>query len=186
MIKNFSENHLNIKLNIDWFSVKTLNQALDGKHIDVGFSLASEVQNIPDLAFKTIFTDSLAVVVPYEHPLSNKKGICLSELANESFVIMSRDEVPNSFDFVTRLCINKGFSINIVKEASSLEALFLSVELGIGLAIISCKMQATSLSHLRFIPLTDEDAIITAVVSWHKENTNPIIPLLLQELDYIL
>jgi len=65
LIKNFSEKQLNIQLNIDWFSVKTLNNALDSQQIDVGFSLTPEVRDIPELAFKTIYADSLAAVVPY-------------------------------------------------------------------------------------------------------------------------
>jgi len=186
LIKLFSEKHPNIQLDIDWFSMQKLNQALDANIIDIGFSLASEVQNIPHLACQTIYTDTLAVVVPGEHPLASKNNISLAELANESFVIMSRDEVPNSFDFITKLCMDKGFSMNIVKETSSLETLFLSVELGVGLSIISSKMQANSHSHLRFIPITDEDAIVHAVVLWKKQHTNPIIPLLLQELQTLL
>lgn len=186
LIKNFSEKHLHIQLHIDWFSLKKLNQALEAGHIDVGFSLESEVQNIPNLLSKTLYTDRLAVVVPCDHPLANTTSISLSELAEESFVIMSRNEVPNSFDFITKLCIQKGFSMKIAKEAASLETLFLLVELGMGLSILSYKMQATSLSNLRFIPISDKDALISIVISWNKDNTNPIIPLLLQELDTIL
>lgn len=186
LIKKFSEKYQNIQLHIDWFSIQKLNQALDSEIIDIGFSLASEIENIPNLAYQTIYTDTLAVVVPADHPLATKSSISLSQLSAESFVIMSRDEVPNSFDFITRLCLSKGFSMKIVKEATSLETLFLSVELGIGLSIISSKMQANSHSHLRFIPITDEDAIVHVAVSWNKQNKNPIIPLLLQELKDIL
>lgn len=186
LIKTFSEKHPQIQLTIDWFSLQKLNQALDSEVIDIGFSLTSEVETIQNLAFQTIYTDTLALIVPADHPFARKDSITLSQLSNESFVIMSRDEVPNSFDFITRLCMNNGFSMKIVKEATSLETLFLSVELGIGLSIISSKMQANNHSQLRFIPITDEDAIIDLAVSWNKQNSNPIIPLLLQELNDLL
>lgn len=186
LIKSFSEKHPHIQLNIDWYSIKKLNQALASGKIDVGFSLASEVQHVPDLAYKTIDTDSMAVIVPHDHPIASRSSVSLAELASESFVIISREEVPNSFDFLTGLCSQKGFSMNIVKKTTSLEALLILVELGVGLSILSCKMEASSHSRLRFVPIMDEDAIVNIVVSWNKNNTNPIIPLFLEEFDHVL
>jgi DNA-binding transcriptional LysR family regulator len=186
LIKAFSAKHPQIQLQVDWFGIQKLKQALTSKVIDIGFSLASEIENIPHLACQTIYTDTLAAVIPIDHPLANKSSLHLSDLAAESFVIMSKEEVPNSFDFITGLCMNKGFSMKIVKEATSLEDLFLSVELGLGISVISSKMQSNSHSRLHFIPLSDEDAFVQVVVSWNKQNQNPLVPLLLQELETFL
>ncbi|MBP2654869.1 MAG: transcriptional regulator AlsR family [Firmicutes bacterium] len=186
LAKHFRQAYANINVTIDWLSIKALTLALIHEHIDVGFTLELEVQNNPDLISKVIYTDPLVVMMPYDHPLAKNSSISLASLAKEPFLILSRQECPSGFQNTVRLCIDNGFSPDIVSEPSSLEALMLLVESGLGISLISQHIEAYGNSNLRFIPLTEKEATINIVVCWHRKNTNPIIPIFINELDQLL
>ncbi|MBP2651795.1 MAG: transcriptional regulator AlsR family [Firmicutes bacterium] len=186
LAKTFRKNYTNINLVIEWLNIKALNLALLHGDIDIGFTLELEVQNLPELMTKQIYTDPLVVMMPHDHPLASNSSINLTSLAQESFLILSREECPSGFQNTVQLCVDSGFSPTIVSEPASLEALILLVESGVGISIISQHMEAYGNSNLRFVPLADKAAIVNVVVCWNKKSTNPIIPLFLSELDQIL
>ena len=186
LVKNFRQAYSIINVSIDWFSIKALNLALIHEHIDVGFTLELETQNISELISKVIYTDPLVVMMPHDHPLAKSSSINLAALAREPLLIISRDECPNGFKNTVRLCNDNGFSPEIVSEPASLEALILLVESGLGISIISQHMEAYGNSNLRFIPLTNKEAVVNVVVCWHKKNANPVIPLFISQLDQLL
>jgi DNA-binding transcriptional LysR family regulator len=187
LVRSFRSGHLDINININWITtMASLTRALLQGHIDIGFTLESEVQKNPKLAWRPVYSDPLAVVMPIDHPLAGESTIKLAQLTNESFVFISQSETPGSLEKAIQLCISKGFSPRIVNQPSSLEGLFLLVESGIGITLISRQMQAFTSPDLRFIKLEDDDALVTVVIAWNKTNKNPVIPFFCQELENIL
>jgi len=186
LAKTFRQNYANINLYIDWLNIKALNNALLCRTVDIGFTLELEVQHLSEIMSKKIYTDPLVVMMPHDHPLAQCSQINLSSLMTEPFVILSRQECPGAFQNTVQLCVENGFSPNIISEPATIEALILLVESGVGISIISQHMEAYGNSNMRFIPLTNTNAIINIVVCWNKKNNNPAIPLFVSELEKTL
>lgn len=186
LARTFRLRYSNITLHSTWITTMTgLTKALLQGNADIGFTLESEVTAIPELAWKPIYSDSLSIVLPTDHALANEPDLKLADLANEPFVFISQMETPGSLKNIIQLCVSRGFSPNIVRESTSLEELFLLVESGVGITLISRQMQAFGGNDLRFIKLEDADTAVNVVVAWKKANENPCIPLFLRELELI-
>lgn len=90
-ISNFSINNTLVKFNIfHGMSLEIIEGVSSGKY-DLGFCSKKEGQS--DLVFVPIITQELIAIVNSEHPLSDKKEICLSDLKDYSLTTY-REAIP--------------------------------------------------------------------------------------------
>jgi DNA-binding transcriptional LysR family regulator len=80
--------------------------------------------------------DCLVAALPLGHPLSSRRSLALSELANESFILYSAADAPSLRAQVTLACQAAGFSPRVAQEAVQVQTLVSLVESGIGVALV--------------------------------------------------
>lgn len=185
LIRSFHKKNPHIGLSVGRASWGTLNDALDTRELDVAFTLTIGLENIPDLRRETVCTEYHALAVAYDHPLANKEKVDMEDLAQETFVLMSRTESPQLFDHIIKLCVNGGFYPDIVTQ-SHYETVLLLVEAGLGVTILSRHAKDDVSPSLRFIDINNNDAGVNLVMVWKANNSNPCIPLLLSELKEVM
>ncbi|MBP2644365.1 MAG: transcriptional regulator AlsR family [Firmicutes bacterium] len=72
IISKFRAGHSNVDLSIKEYTLSTLTKALKEGSVDIGCRLALSLdRNISD--WKTLYTDVMALVVRYDHPLAIQK-----------------------------------------------------------------------------------------------------------------
>ena len=182
LISRFRSTYPHVDLQLNQLNLGALAHALKHGDIDIGFTLSFDLTNMTGLCWKTIYSDSLAVVLRYDHPAASQNKIMLSSLSHEDFVIFSPDESPSLHRQILALCSANGFSPNIVKLSSFPENALLMVESGIGAAILPRHIEVYASPELRFLDIDSDGTDFDMVVAWHETHSNPIIPLFLQEL----
>ncbi|MCD7745974.1 MAG: LysR family transcriptional regulator [Lachnospiraceae bacterium] len=83
--------------------------------------------------------DNLAVVLPKDHPLSDRESVCLEQLYKERFILHSSetDFKHDETRHFLELCDSKGFSPNIVAESQYTSSIVRYVNAGRGIGILN-------------------------------------------------
>ncbi|MFT4066515.1 LysR substrate-binding domain-containing protein [Paraburkholderia sp.] len=89
-----------------------------------------------DLEHIALFEDRFVVCVPSDHALARRKGISISELRDEPFVLQSRESSPVIYDMLIGLCVAAGFYPNVVSESSHILSTINLVSRGIGIGFV--------------------------------------------------
>ena len=101
--------------------------------------------------------DHFTAILPLQHPLCRKKTetgskIDLKELKNEKFILL--DEKTELFKSVYHLCINAGFSPQVVHKSVRIDTILGMVAAGMGVSILMEKSIPKELnSRVRILPL---------------------------------
>lgn len=69
---------------------KLLNQ-----EIDVIFGTACELENIPGIEWKILFTEKQMIFLSKEHPLAKKEQLTMKDLESETLIVPTIDMVPS-------------------------------------------------------------------------------------------
>ncbi|MBP2653246.1 MAG: transcriptional regulator, LysR family [Firmicutes bacterium] len=181
-VAKFRQRYSNIDLSLTQYTLWPLTNALRHGQLDIACMLAFNLDK-KDFAWKTLYTDFLAAVVRYDHPLANEKTITLSAIAEEPFVLMSRDEGPAPIDQLVKAFADRGITPKVVSHHRFMESVLMSIESGIGISILPRCVEAYTNPNLRFLDLGEDSTAVDVVVAWKKENSNPLIPLFIKELD---
>lgn len=183
LLRTFRMNFPDINLELEQMNAEQITNALENENLDIGFTRSFSVQDNPNLIYKKVYTDSISIVMRYDHPMANLASINISDLVNEPFISINRQHSAGIFDLLIKLCSSKGFSPNIVSQPQQIETILCLVEAGIGISIIPNCFKTYLTSNIKFIDIEGDDAYIDLVVAWNKNTTNRSIPLFLNELN---
>lgn len=185
LIRQFSRNYPKIDLQLDQFNHGMLIDALNNDELDIGFTLSFGINKISSLKRKNILTEPISIVLYCDHPLAHKSSINISDLRDERFIVLNREESPQGFNQTLLICANNGFSPNIVSEPRLLSTALMLVDAGMGIAILPKSLKLHSSHSLCFVDIQGESDKHELVVAWKKDNINPTVSLFLKELELI-
>jgi DNA-binding transcriptional LysR family regulator len=164
------------------YSWGELSEALIHGDVDIAFTYSFGLENMPEIAYRTLFPDVLVVALPENHLLSGKSKIELSSLSKENFININRSVSPLAYEKTQQVCRRNGFTPNIVYETPHMESLLLLVEAGMGVSITTRNLSAHTSPALRYIDIEGENVDMDIAVAWNEKNKNPAIQLILGEL----
>ncbi len=182
LVSTFRAKHPNINLTLKLFLLGALDKALDAGDIDVGFTLIEKPAPC-FLNWKTIYTDSLCVVLRLDSPMVEISGFNFSALQKEPVFFQDRVVSPRGFSNLTKICANRGITPTI-NLAPNWGSVLMSIESGMGISILPrCIPNTYNSPHLHLSFLEGEDTQVDFVVAWNKANSNPAISLFINELE---
>ncbi len=148
-------------------------EALLSRRLDVGFVNFAAVPKgldgvpLPDEAF--------VCCLPAGHPLTAKRRIALTELADESFVMFVRELSPYNYDNVINSCMEAGFYPNMRFAARQWLTVSALVGAGLGVALVPSSIASSGIKGAAFRPLVGLRARSRAWCLRHKDNHDPIV-----------
>ena len=175
MIKRFKEKYSAVNLVLERHSFKILREKLINGTLDLIFTLSFEFDDSLGIIADLIHKGNGYIVMEASNPLASRKHITLSDLKDEDFVMISRDESPKGFDGIIRLCKKHGFTPKIVKQLPNAESLLLCVESGLGVTLLDSNVRMHNNDNLKQFII--EDDFISVIMAWKKENMNPSVSL---------
>lgn len=175
MIKQFKEKYSSVNLVLERHSFKILREKLINGTLDLIFTLSFEFDDSLGIIADLIHKGNGYIVMEASNPLASRKHITLSDLKDEDFVMISRDESPKGFDGIIRLCKKHGFTPKIVKQLPNAESLLLCVESGLGVTLLDSNVRIHNNDNLKQFII--EDDFIGVIMAWKKENMNPSVSL---------
>ena len=147
-------------------------KALQSGTIDIAFTRPAQPSNDATLHFEHFYSEPIHAVMLKSHPLANKRGIFIRELADERFILNDRNHSPVAFDKVISLCSDAGFSPRIGATASVGSGVMALVEAGEGVAVLSNAWRGNEVA---FVPLADRTAFMDLVIAWAPQHENPVV-----------
>lgn len=121
-------------------------------------------ESVNDLQSVMIEMGGLGVAVPRDHPLADAKGLDLSQLTQEGFILVGTSIVNPYFNFVP----------NVVQEVSNIatQINLISVGMGVGLVVTSPNLRYGD--DIRVIPLRGVPVVSEFRLVWRPGDAEPI------------
>jgi DNA-binding transcriptional LysR family regulator len=148
--------------------------ALEAGDIDLAFArlegeLGGTIQSLP------LAQDRLAVAMPRNHAMADVPRIRLAALAEEGFVMFSRQVSPVYFDSLVASCRSNGFSPRILHEVRSVASQVAFVGCGQGIALVPASLKKLAPENVVFRPLKENLSVVTTAIAWDAARENPLV-----------
>lgn len=155
--------------------------ALEAGDIDLAFArlegdLGSTIRSLP------LTEDRLAVALPRAHALADTPRIGLAGLAEEEFVMFSRQVSPVYFDSLVASCRACGFSPRILHEVRSVASQIAFVGCGQGIALVPSTLKKLAPENVVVRPLKESVRVVTTAVAWSSARENPLVHAVVSSL----
>jgi DNA-binding transcriptional LysR family regulator len=152
LLADFCRRYPKVKVSFKVTNRKGLLQQLDDNETDI--VLMGQPPEDQDLAAEAFMDNPLVIIAPANHPLAGKKGIPLSELNHETFLM--REQGSGTRNSVERFLSEKGVQISASMEMNTNGAIKQGVEEGLGLGIVSMHTIERELEDGRVVVLDAE------------------------------
>ena len=181
-IQSFLKMYPDTAFNLERHSFKDLRSGLDSGYFDLIITLRFDVDGIDGLNHAIVMRHPGAIVILKDHHLSNKKAISLSDLRDEKFILISSTETQNGIHNFFRICSEFGFVPKLAHRPESLDDVILSVEAGMGVALLDQNVNLSSHSHLCVLPIEDIEPVEFVAV-WKRDLENKKVEQLISILE---
>jgi DNA-binding transcriptional LysR family regulator len=123
--------------------------------------------------------DALACCVHAEHGLADRQRIKLSALADETFVLFSRDTTAAGHELVMQMCVAAGFYPKVRYYVRQWLSAVSMVSQGFGVALVPASIAKASVPNVRFIALDDPRGQLASWLLWNPEAISPALERLI-------
>ncbi|MCI7809030.1 LysR family transcriptional regulator [bacterium] len=188
ILRSFHKKYPNILLSLYRNSTDALAVALCNQDLDIIVTWDSTNLAANPLWSSFHMASARLVVALYpSHPLAGRQTLSRKELKDEKILYMSPSDSQDSYGdaFFMSLYQAAEFKPNIIFRSSDTESILIMVAAEEGVSILPdyCTNKLTNADNLVFIPLEGDNEIEEITVLWGKNNTNPVLPRLVQHLE---
>jgi LysR family transcriptional regulator, benzoate and cis,cis-muconate-responsive activator of ben and cat genes len=128
-------------------------QRLAAGKLDLALTVPAAGARTRGLRFERLIAYPICCAVGASHPLARKRSLTLDEIRREKFIIYTREDYPEYYDWLASFFRDKPFSPCQVEEYDGATGLIAAVEAGRGIAIVTTSMRCMAGPRLRLIPL---------------------------------
>lgn len=136
ILAGFKKEYPQIDIQMLEYSAKQLNHRVEQGEIDVGITVRPDNYQLFEII--PLFSEELVVLVDREHWLAESESICLSDLKNESFILLTEEFVLH--DVVTQACKLSGFQPTVTFKSSMWDLIGEMVATQLGISLIPRSM----------------------------------------------
>jgi DNA-binding transcriptional LysR family regulator len=149
---------------------------LSEQKIDIGFATNPIVPE--NLKSKIFFEDIFVVVLPCNHRSLQEGSNDLSSFANEAFILPHQIEGSGYLYTVESICLDAGFSPNVVHHTSSVSSALKLVEAGLGITIEPKGSLLGQNLAIAYIELDNIPQKAQSVILWNDHTETEHMPIL--------
>jgi DNA-binding transcriptional LysR family regulator len=150
--------------------------AVQSGEIDIAFARFDD--RIASLEVRPILYDHLVLVLPVDHPSTQRSRIGLAELADENFVLFPRRSSPSFFDQITSACRDAGFSPHVLYEIHSVVSQIAYVGCGVGVGMVPSRAMRFGGGDVVFRPLVETINVVSIAAAWNPALRKDLVPLI--------
>ena len=155
-----------------------LREALRAGVVDVAFMLISRFDQHRGMEAYKIGESRVVVIAPAGHPLACASSIRLDDLAGQDVVMLDREVSPQTVDFVSGRCLERGFSLHACEYVRSAEDVFMRVAAGKGVAFAHSMariLDDAGALGIRVLEIEDEDMTLAYAVARREGDGSPAV-----------
>lgn len=170
-IHYFNIHHPNVEISLKNYSFNGLVEGLYDGSLDLAITLFFDIENRNNLMYQIIEKTCDHIAVPIEHPLADEKHITLSDLEDDTFIIIAHDDSCVSGKLILDACKKQGF-VPKIRYSPSIQTSMLWVQAGIGVAMLDSRNQLRKNANVRFLNVDSVSDPSLSLV-WSQDNLNP-------------
>lgn len=166
--------------------IPKLRNGLISNRFDAVFCLQVYFEDIPGVRTLLFQGNRFQLVVSADHPLAGRDKVRISELRDESFILLRREFSPIVVDQVISLCVKNGFSPHASHYVSSAEEGLKLAAAGEGISFSHSQMNMEGLEErfqVRFLDLDEAEADLPLAFAYKERNSKPTLRCLIQTLN---
>jgi DNA-binding transcriptional LysR family regulator len=126
--------------------------------------------------------DALACCVPADHVLARRQRIKPSALADETFVLFSRDTTASGHELVIQICVAAGFYPKVRYYVRQWLSAVSMVAHGFGVALVPASMAKAGIPGVRFVALDDPRTQLCSWLLWKADAVTPALDRLIAHI----
>ncbi len=153
-------------------------RALEEESIQVGL-LRLPINN-PMLHVEVVRREPIVCVLPEGHPLALHERIAVPLLANEPFVLQSRQRGGGYYAQLTNLCLAAGFSPNVIQEVTEMHTIVSLVAAGMGVSLVPLSVKNIRSQGVVYRELEGAATITEMALAWLRSSHSTTVQNFLQ------
>ncbi len=132
-IRKYRERFPDVRFTLRELATSAIAEGLKAGTLDLG--LLREAEGA------VVLREPVVAVLPSGHPLAEREGLKLRELAHEPFVLFPRRLGEAFYDRLISFCVRAGFTPRVVQEATQWQSVVTFVETGLGVSLAPACVQ---------------------------------------------
>lgn len=173
IVETFNQRLPQIEVNLRELSTGEQIEALLRGQLHAGFlnasALPAPLDGVP------LTEDSLACCLPATHRLAGARFVDLKQLADETFVMFSRDVAPAYHDNVMAVFSRAGIHPRIRYAARQWLTVIALVATGAGVAVVPASLAKAGIQGARLVRIRGMDAPMVGVLAWRRADASPLL-----------
>ena len=141
---------------------------LEEGRLDLAF-LRPGLHSFTGISLYQIVNEPMKVVLPAKHPLARHRKLALSQLAEESFVLMPREASPTLHSEILSACHEAGFEPRLGQPAPQLSSVVSLVSAEFGISIVPASVSQIRAEGVVYIDIAG-DSVRTRLALASREN----------------
>jgi DNA-binding transcriptional LysR family regulator len=177
-LKTFNERHPNVCVQIQEMTPGDQEAALQKNEIDLALLGSASPEVKKKYRVEVIKKSFLALAMPDDHPLAERKTIDLSALGNESFVILDDQAFPGKKEMTKEVLQKAGLSLGRMQIAKGFSELLGMVAGGAGLALIPESVGSLAHPRVKVIRVRKPQVSLFSSAVWSEaRESNPLLAM---------
>jgi DNA-binding transcriptional LysR family regulator len=119
--------------------------------------------------------EPIVCVLPEEHPFAEHERIAVSLLADEPFVLQSRQRGGGYYFKLMKICLAAGFSSNVIQEVTEVHTIVSLVAAGMGISLVPLSARNLRSQGVVYRALEGPPALTEMAVAWLRNSRSPLI-----------
>lgn len=173
-----------IAFHLKYCNFSELNRGLEDDSLDIVITNEMCVEGIPNLVYHHVQNTTLCAAVSINHRFANQDEIALSELKDETFILVNRDSSPITVDNAKMLCSAAGFVPNVAKTYPDGHTLMMMVGANEGISLVFSNIDIPS--SVKLLNIYDPQSNFSFDAIYKSQNKNPAIQLFTRVLDTVV
>lgn len=173
IVNTFNQRLPDIELNLREMSSSEQIDALQHGHIHAGFINTNAVPE--PLASLPLADDTLVCCLPEGHRLAGGRDVDLAQLAQENFVMFSRDVAPANHDNVIAVFSRAGIHPRTRHAARQWLTVVALVAAGVGVALVPASIANAGIRGARLLPIRGMAPKSVGVLAWKAGSDRAVL-----------
>jgi len=173
VLRVFREFFPRVELELEEMTTSVQVQALQDQQIHLGMMIPP----VPDatLNLELILREPFVVILPETHSLATQLELTLLDLANESFILVSRHLEPGYYDQCISLFQKAGFSPKVIQKASQKQTILGLVSAGMGVSLAPASIRNIQRTGVVYTTLNAPMSEVDLAAVWRQDEQSPIL-----------
>ena len=182
LIRAYRERYPDVRIYLHELTPSQQLEALEVGSIDVGFTGRLPQTWAGRFVQEQVYHDRAMVALPERHALAGLRKIRLDKLANEDWVFLNRNPVPEIVCGFAVLCTNAGFSPRVINEPVWMQTVLMTVAAGIGVSLAPSCIRGLHPPGVTFVPIHPDPPPLELVAARLEGEPPPAVAAFLDML----